>query len=247
MPEVVLWFEHDPYDQLQLVQLLDRFEGRDLGTIRLTLVGAAEYLGTLEPERLRAMYLERREVSEEWLDLGREAWEAFRSPDPTNVLNLLSEDTSALPFLDAALLRNLEQFPSTKNGLSRSEGQALEAISAGATVLYEAFVASHQDRDEPLFLGDAVFALYLEDLSAASEPLALLESGEEIRAPRGGENTSEFWCRRATVTEAGRQVLRGDRDRIELNGIDRWLGGVHSDDANAWRWEGSNRQLRCAV
>jgi len=245
--EVVLWFEHDLYDQLQLVQILDRFEGRDLGTTRLTLVCADEYLGTLEPDRLRTMYRERREVSKEWLDLGREGWETFRSPDPTRILALLSRDMSALPFLAGALFRHLEQFPSTKNGLSRSEEQALEAVSDGATVLHEAFVASHQEREVPIFLADTVFASYLEDLSAAREPLVLLESGETIRTTRGDEDPTEYWGQRATVTATGRDVLRGAKDRIELNGIDRWLGGVHLDDANTWRWDGSARKLRRAV
>lgn len=39
--------EHDLYDRLQLIQLLDRFEGRDLGTIRLTFVCVDDCLGTL--------------------------------------------------------------------------------------------------------------------------------------------------------------------------------------------------------
>ncbi|HYH80292.1 MAG TPA: DUF1835 domain-containing protein, partial [Longimicrobium sp.] len=42
--EVVLWFEHDLYDQLQLIQLLDWFAARD-GATRLSLVCGAEYLG----------------------------------------------------------------------------------------------------------------------------------------------------------------------------------------------------------
>src|SRR5687768_16115723 len=29
--EIVLWFEHDLYDQLQLIQILDRFAGQELG------------------------------------------------------------------------------------------------------------------------------------------------------------------------------------------------------------------------
>jgi hypothetical protein len=245
--EVVLWFEHDLYDQLQLIQLLDWFGRQGFGTTRLTLVGADEYLGTLGPDRLRVLFRERREVSEEQSDLGRRAWDAFRSSDPIRVLALLSEDTSALPFLDGALLRYLEQFPSTKNGLSRSDEQALEAISDGTTVIREAFVASCQEREEPIFLGDIVFASYLEDLSAARDRLVLLESGETIRTPPGDEDPSEFWGQRATVTEAGREVLRGDRDRIELNGIDRWLGGVHLSDADTWRWDGPARELRRAV
>jgi hypothetical protein len=30
-----------------------------------------------------------------------------------------------------------------------------------------------------------------------------------------------------SVTDAGRRVLSGAADHVELNGIDRWIGGVH--------------------
>ena len=42
--QVILWFEHDLYDQLQLLQLLDFFAGEDLGGTALTLICAAEFL-----------------------------------------------------------------------------------------------------------------------------------------------------------------------------------------------------------
>ncbi len=56
----------------------------------------------------------------------------------------------------------------------------------------------------------------------------LLESGETISAPRGDEHPSETWGQPATVTEVGREVLRDDRNRVELNGIDHWLGETTS-------------------
>ncbi|HYO49233.1 MAG TPA: DUF1835 domain-containing protein, partial [Chloroflexia bacterium] len=36
--EVVLWFEHDLYDQLQLIQILDWFSRRDLGKTTISLI-----------------------------------------------------------------------------------------------------------------------------------------------------------------------------------------------------------------
>src|SRR5690348_5685354 len=43
--EVVLWFEHDVYDQLQLMQLLDWFAHQDLGKTRLSLICVDSYPG----------------------------------------------------------------------------------------------------------------------------------------------------------------------------------------------------------
>ena len=236
--EVVLFFEHDLYDQLQLIQVLDWFSGQDLERTKLSLVQADEYLGTLGPERLRALFRERRETTAEQLDLGSTAWEAFCSPDPTAVLGVIEAGVLALPFLAPALRRHLEQFPSTANGLSRSEEQALEAIAGGSNTPEEAFVA-HQEREEPVFLSDALFASYLKDLSDAREPLVLLEGGERIIDPaREG-----LWIQEIVLTGKGREVLRGDEDRVRLNGIERWLGGVHLSGETPWRWDRAARTL----
>lgn len=243
--EVVLMFERDLFDQLQSIQLLDWFGRQDLGTTRLSLVLTDEYLGGTPPDRLRALFRDRREASAEQLELGREAWEAFRSPDPACISTLLQGNMSALPFLEGALSRHLEQFPSTKNGLSRSESQALEEISSGRSVLRDAFVASHGEREDPVFLGDTVFASYLEDLSDVREPLVLFEDGGKIKPPRQPADSSGFWEKAAVVTETGRAVLEGRQDRIELNGLERWLGGVHlTGEAPSWRWDEAAQRLR---
>ena len=233
--EVVLFFEHDLYDQLQLIQVLDWFSGRDLGNTRLSIVHTDEYLGTLGHEQMLSLFQDRREVAEGQIALGSTAWAAFRSPDPTAVLGVIEDGTRDLPFLASALRRHLEQFPSTANGLSRSEEQALEAIAGGGNTPAEAF-AVYQEREEPVFLSDAVFASYLRDLSEAGEPL--------VRFGGGGTRTGDFsWNREIMLTPKGREVLRGDKDRVRLVRIDRWLGGVHLGEDTLWRWDRSTQTL----
>jgi len=47
------------------------------------------------------------------------------------------------------------------------------------------------------------------------------------------------------LTDTGRAVLDGRADWIRLNGIDRWLGGVHLHGADAqWRWDAEAGRLR---
>jgi hypothetical protein len=243
--EVVLWFEHDLYDQLQLVQLLAFFARRDLTIVKLSLVCTDEYLGSCTITRLQELFEARHEVSSRERDAGQRAWNAFSSADPTDVLSVLQEGTPALPFLNGALRRHLQQFPSTSNGLSRSELQALEAIAGGATSLRDAFVVS-QAREERLFLGDATFAWYLEQLSDGNNALLSLAEGEAIWLPRQDTASQrEFWNRRAVLTETGRAVLAGELDRIAVRGIDRWFGGVHVSGSNIeWRWDPAVQQLR---
>ena len=240
--EVVLFFEHDLYDQLQLIQVLDWFSARDLGGTRLSLVQADEYLGTLGPEWLRSLFRDRRETTAEQFALGSTAWDAFRSPDPTAVLEVIEGDTQALPFLAPALRRHLEQFPSLANGLSRSEEQALEAIAGGKSTMGEAF-AAHQEREGPVFLSDVVFASYLGELSDTREPLVILEGGGMIH-PQADPVRDGLWEQEVVLTAKGRGVLSGDEDRVRLTGIERWLGGVHLSGETPWRWDRFAQTLR---
>src|SRR5688500_1193726 len=66
-PEVVLWFEHDLYDQLQLIQLLDWFHTHPHP--RLTLINPPEYLGMAQPQRLAELFAVREPVSDTQLAL----------------------------------------------------------------------------------------------------------------------------------------------------------------------------------
>lgn len=226
-PEVVLWFEHDLYDQLQLLQILHRFgtQGPDPG--RLSLVCEAEYLGMMRAERVRTLYHERQGVTPEQVRLAQSAWTAFTAPRAAAILELLEQDTSSLPFLAPALRRQLEEFPSNRNGLSRSEQQALEVIGAGVDAIGSAFPASHHQREDAVFLGDTVFAWYLERMSNTSVPLIQHPSQGPLTAPRHDDDAQRFWQAPVAITDAGRAVLAGSENHVALNGIDRWLGGVH--------------------
>jgi hypothetical protein len=241
--EVVLWFENDLYDQLQLIQLLDWFRVQKLAGTRLSLIGAAEYLGAASVERLRECFPQRQPVSFTQLELARDAWAAFRSPDPTRLTVFLQRDTGVLPFLATALWRHLQQFPSKRNGLSRSESQALEVIGSGGRTLAEIYRLSHHEREQAIFLGDTVFGLYMERLSNQSEPLVLGDYAKVVKAPRDHADSNDFWRIRVALTELGRAVLEGRADQVRLNGIDRWFGGVHLFGAEArYRW---NDAARC--
>lgn len=241
--EVVLLFEHDLYDQLQLLQVLDALGCRDPIHPRLTMVMTAEYLGTMSPDRLRDLFAARRSASGAACSVARRGWAAFRSTDPRAIEALLGTNTTALPHLAPALRRHLEEFPWLRDGLSRSERQALDAIASGRDTLGEAFVASHQEREDPIFLGDSTFASYLVTLSRAPVPLLLLENGTPLQAPRASAGP-EYWNRRVRLTATGRAVLRGEEDHVRLNGIDRWLGGVHlKGNAVPWRWDSEDRRL----
>jgi hypothetical protein len=243
--EVVLWFEHDLYDQLQLIQLLAWFAERELAATRLSLVAAGQYLTELSTPALRAAFEQRGPVRREQLDLGRQAWRAFTAPDPLAIAALRRGDTTSLPFLADALLRLLEELPEVESGLSRTEAQALAAIGDGRSELRDAFVAAHIEAEERHFLGDVVFATVLERLAAGAEPLVRRRDGERLRAPRSPDDVEPFWTSHAVLTAAGRAVLDGRREWVEMGGVDRWLGGVRLRGREIpWRWDADAEEIR---
>jgi hypothetical protein len=230
--EVVLWFEHDLYDQLQLLQLLDWFATCEIGSTKLTLICDAEYLGHSTPQRLAERYPFRKPVTDEQTDLARRAWGAFRSEDPRSIEAFMRGDTRALPFVRHAFHRHLEQFPSTMNGLARSEHQALDVLTGGAHTFGTLFSES-QKREDPVYLGDAAFASYLVAMSNCVHPLVSAQGQRVTAAVARAESAVPI-----DITPIGRAVFEGRADHIALNGIDRWLGGVQLTGAESpWRWD----------
>lgn len=233
--EVVLWFEHDLYDQLQLVQVLDlAARAGEQGApprARLRAVHADDYLGHATPERLQAWHALAHDVTPAELDVARTAWAAIRAPDPRQ-LDALAGSTRAapLPFLRAALRRLVEELPDVRTGLARSERAALQAIADGARTAADAFAAVAAT-EPAIYLGDASFAWYLERLGGCREPLL---AGADGRPP-GRLHASGLRLWRPRLTAAGERVLAGEADHVRLNGIARWLGGVLLDGLSPWR------------
>ncbi|NCO34149.1 MAG: DUF1835 domain-containing protein [Armatimonadetes bacterium] len=252
--EVVIWCEHDLYDQLILIRLLDWCSGQDLRGMRLSLLCVGEIqelprfrgLGELTPGQLASLYGKQEPVTGEQLDFATQSWDAFCSSDPSTIEEFLRKDASALPYLKDALARHLEQFPSTRNGLSRTEQQILEALVDGSKTPVELFLHDNEC-EERVFMGDATFFLHVQRLSVGEYPMLSTESRRPFIVPSipvAGPYPREFLEEKLTVTDAGREVLDGRDDHIHLNGIDRWYGGVHLVGKEArWRWNTEEKRL----
>jgi hypothetical protein len=227
--EVALWFEHDLYDQLQLAQILDWWASQPgpPERVRVTLAQSNDYLGHMSGERLRALWESRREVTDAQMTAAQRAWGAFAQPDPRAV-EQAAANLPELPYLGPALVRHLEEFPAVGTGLARSERHILETLVVGSWPFGDLFRAAHHDREDPYFLGDTTFRDRLMSLATGDDPLVNVEGNGE----------------RAWLTDTGRAVLAGERDRVEVLGIDRWLGGVHLKGRTVpFRWDEAARRI----
>lgn len=216
--EVVLWFEHDLYDQLQLLQILTALEALNLEPGRVWLIQSDQYLGSMIAEELSALLPRRRPLTAATAKSARRAWDRFTSGSPDDMLAAAREDAIGLPFLRAAMQRLCEEFPHCSDGLSRSQRQALAAAAQGPAEVDELYRRA-QAREESHFQGNRAFARMLDDLC---DPLAaLLMQSEEGYVP----------------TPLGRNVLAGEVDWLERCSIDRWVGSVHLKSPHVVLWD----------
>ena len=240
--EIVLWFEDDLYDQLQLIQLLDFLARGAARKKTLCLIQVDGYIPPLAVEKIKQLEAGRPRATSAQLELARRAWQAFGSDDPAAISRLLDEKTSALPYLASALGRHLEEFPAVGTGLSRSEREALTAIEQGHATPVAAFLEVAK-KQESIFLGDVVFYSYLERLSGKKNALVTWMDGTAVVAP-SSETSRDFVDGQLKLTPLGRDVLVGKTDWQGVNTQSRWLGGVEiRPGGKCWRWDPSERAL----
>jgi hypothetical protein len=248
--DVVLWFEHDLFDQLLLIRTLDLIgdperaalhrDGARPPSVSLICIdrfsGVERFigLGQLSETQLATLIGTEQPVTADQYAVATDAWTAFRSSDPRDLLGVVGR-SRPLPFLGDALLRLLAEYPSTLNGLSRTEQLALDTLLRGPAAGGDLFVDTQRHEPRP-FMGDLTFFDILRTLAAARVPLVTIDAqddGPDLRR------------RTIAITDAGRDVAAGRRDHVALNGIDRWRGGVHlnSRDRSPWRWNAGRETL----
>ena len=213
--ELVLWFEHDLYDQLQLLEVLAAAPA----DARIDAIVVDEYLGELERSRGPALWAQRRRVTDDDRRAASDAWRLFTSapPDQWSV----DGGGEVLRFAPAALRRMQQDLPWSTDGLALTERRLLEPLLDGPLEPAELFTTS-QRWEEPKFLGDTSAFSRLDALA----PLVVNEH-EAYR-----------------LTPDGEAVLAGEADRVELAGFDRWFGGTHVRAPDAlWRWDAREERV----
>jgi uncharacterized protein DUF1835 len=235
--EYVLWFEADLYDQLQITEILARLADLGAAADRITLICIGEHagiarfggLGELTAEQLRELPRTNAaaKLTPAALELATRAWAAFRAPSPEGLGVIAASRLGELRFLGEAFDRLSREYPAARDGLSLTERRVLAAIADGANDAGTAFVRAWARETRP-FLGDTTCFGRIQQMAEGPHPLVRLDPpGRPVQ-----RTTS------VSVTDTGQRVLAGQEDQIVLNGIDRWVGGVHLQGHQVpWRWD----------
>ncbi|MFG1707378.1 hypothetical protein ACFLIM_29680 [Nonomuraea sp. M3C6] len=243
--EYVLWFEADLYDQLQIVEILARLAELEVPAERITLICIGEHpgiarfggLGQLRPEQLRELPATKAcaTLTPAALDLATRAWAAFRAPTPEGLSAIAATRSGELRFLGEAFERLSREYPSTRDGLSLTERRVLAAVADAAreATAGDVFVRASAREARP-YLGDTWCFAAMDRLARAPHPLL-----DVWPADAPVERTTLV-----RLTATGARVLAGEEDHVTLNGVDRWIGGVHLTGRNVrWRWDEGREAL----
>jgi uncharacterized protein DUF1835 len=234
---VVLWLEHDRYDQFVLLRCLDWFAEHGAPP-HLELVGPSDFpgsarfvgIGQLPPEALRLLWERRQPVSAQQLAFGRRAWAAFRAPDPRELAALARAGTPLLPALAGALHRHLQELPSPADGLGLTHRLLLTALAEHGAQRVGRLVGLVMHGRDPLpGLGDLGYDLALRELATPPDPLVQRS---------GGHARGEWHRDEVAITATGLAVLEGKRDGLALPLPEHWVGGVRvAPNQRNWRWD----------
>jgi hypothetical protein len=236
--ELVLWYEHDLFDQLNLIQLLTWIHDHLPSSKPVSLICIDSYpgrpsfkgLGELTVSELTPLLETRKSVTNGQYEMADRAWRAFREPTPEPLDRLRESDTSAMPYLASALTGFLREFPWTTDGLSRSERRLLQLTAAGSLTLTSA-LPRMDDGQRAYYVSDESLNDLADGLAGAAPAMLTASDGEGLR-------------RTVAITDTGREMLAGRLDRVAVCGLDRWFGGTHLQAGNMWRWDEESQRIR---
>lgn len=224
---VYLWFEHDSHDQLMLASLLDYFSDPDSRPAQLRMINITHYpgvkifngIGQLPPAAMRILWQQFEDVTPAQLAVGKQAWATVRSSTPQALLELIATGTPDIPTMAIALERHLKQLPSQRNGLNLTENLTLQILADKGPMNAARLFGWYNNHYEPLtFMGDSGYWNMLAELAQATQPV--------IDMDKQGEKPNTW---QIELTDTGRELLTNKLDWLEMNTVDRWVGGIHID------------------
>jgi hypothetical protein len=139
----------------------------------------------------------------------------------------LTSGTTAIPCMAGAFQRQLQELPSTLNGLGLTQQLVLEILAGHGPLSGGRLFHLLMTEKEPLpFLGDLMFWHVLDDMGRSRMPLYQIQEDKP-------------WPKKVlAITETGRAVLAGDVDYLDLYESERWVGAINIRAGNSSpRWD----------
>ncbi|MBW4686482.1 MAG: DUF1835 domain-containing protein [Komarekiella atlantica HA4396-MV6] len=240
---VMLWFEHDPYDQLVLAHVLHHFWKIQSFPKHLELIcidsfpGVERFvgLGQLSSEALCTLWERRHPITRQQLQLGDRVWKALSAESPQVLIQIVNTGTPEIPPMAKALRRHLQELPWVKNGLSLTQQLTLSILADKETMRVDKLFGTLVAEKEPLpYLGDTMYWYVLTQMLQSKRPPLEITT----------ESLEEPWYKRVLqLTKTGHALVQGEVNWLEINSSDRWVGGIRLTSGQpVWMWDDLRNQ-----
>lgn len=221
--EVVLWFEHDLFCQINMVALLSWFANQDRGNTRIALVCLGNHpdyedmisLGEIHPKYYPELFNNRKTLHQKDLNEALRVWNCYCSDDPADLLKL--KINGSFPYLKKALKAHLKRFPSVKNGLNIIENDILNLAAQGQKNPHK-IVGQLLENYSYYGFGDLQYYSYFKRL------MPLFEEKDGLQ-----------------LNELGKDIQKGKKDFLKLQlAKSAYLGGARMEQ---YRWDETRKAL----
>ena len=240
---IVLWYEHDAFDQLSKAYVLAHLAELNLNNILVECIqinsfpGVKKFIGIGQlsaiPEAILTLWSQRQAISPAMIAYGARCWLAFTNDDPLDLWRLTEEESPSSD-MQQALKRMLMELPWTGNGLSLTEHLSLDILAREGEMRPGAIFSLLMTESDPQpFLGDIMLLAILRPLWEAEHPAITVL--EELQ----GENPMRQTL--LSITDLGRSLLEKNTDWLTLHSgqlsVERHVGGVHiTSNKKNWYW-----------
>lgn len=230
--EVVLWFEHDLYDQTMLSYLLHLWSSKTFQKFKLHLLCIDSFpevedfrgLAQLTAAQMQTLSGTWHVIQDEEIQAGRAFWKAYSSSDICHHEQYMKHASDALPFARTAFQAHLSRLPSSTNGLGCIEQVTLETIRAGVDRPYVLF-QKVGDELSILGMGDLEYWAHLRRMSTGKYPLVRLTGAADL--PKYNQYDQAFREAELSLTELGARVCGGEENWNSWREDEYWSGGLH--------------------
>jgi hypothetical protein len=220
--EAVIWCGPNRREVFMLIAILNFLGPSSLREKRITLAPCPHWgVGAYNSEQLAKFFQDRSLITPEFADLARDVWARYTAPDPTGLNDIARELQGRWPPLAQVLRWTLEEYPALENGLSRTEEMLLENACEKRSV---ARIVGETIGLSDDALGDVPLFEKLWEFLTASAPV--LEPVDPELSLARLDSPVSFRRLPVRLTKIGKELLRGQADYVQLNGVDRWIGGV---------------------
>ncbi len=243
--EIVLWFDHDLYDQLQLIQVgwaLERLAESIVTPAShiITYVHYADYLNAEQASKMKTAFDKRLVLEEQSLSYLSSRWLDFTSPVPLRLSEALKCHSNQFAFVSPALHRLCQEYPSVDRRITRNEYQILCALDGIPSMQPGKLFSTCQGMEQVAYLGDWSFWQVLSRMTSATDPLVTVAGRSAFVFPREPFPDPKFSQQNLSVSDLGREILLGSAvwSRPEY-----WVGGVRIAEDADWRWNEAEKKF----